>query len=81
MTDLVEAAVHAPYQLTDRVTRDQGTVFVSGVQALARVVVEQLRQDRLDGLRTAAFVSGYPGSPLAGFDKGATLAQVTGRFR
>lgn len=69
MTDLVEAAVHAPYQLTDRVTRDQGTVFVSGVQALARVVVEQLRRDRLDGLRTAAFVSGYPGSPLAGFDK------------
>ena len=69
MTDLVEAAVNTPYQLTDRVTQDRGTVFVSGVQALARVVVEQLRQDRLDGLRTAAFVSGYPGSPLAGFDK------------
>jgi indolepyruvate ferredoxin oxidoreductase len=56
------------YQLTDRVTSDSGTVMMSGVQALARLPVEQLRVDRGAGLNTAAFVSGYPGSPLAGLD-------------
>ena len=56
------------YDLADRFTADAGTVFLSGVQALARVPIEQLRVDRRAGLATAAFVSGYPGSPLGGFD-------------
>ena len=56
------------YDLADRTTRDDGTVFLTGVQALARLPVEQLRVDRHSGLNTAAFVSGYPGSPLAGLD-------------
>ncbi|MEM9033683.1 MAG: indolepyruvate ferredoxin oxidoreductase family protein [Actinomycetota bacterium] len=55
------------YQLTDRFTGDDGTVFVTGIQALARLPLEQLRADRRDGLDTAAFVSGYPGSPLGGY--------------
>ena len=56
------------YALTDRINRNHGTVFASGVQAVARILVEQLRVDRTNGLRTAAFASGYPGSPLAGLD-------------
>ncbi len=56
------------YRLTDRFTADRGTVFLSGIQALARLPIEQLRADRRAGLRTAALVSGYPGSPLGGFD-------------
>ena len=56
------------YDLADRFAADAGTVFLSGVQALARIPIEQLRVDRRDGLHTAAFVSGYPGSPLGGFD-------------
>ncbi len=56
------------YDLADRFAADAGTVFLSGVQALARIPIEQLRVDRRDGLNTAAFVSGYPGSPLGGFD-------------
>ncbi|HEX5119428.1 MAG TPA: indolepyruvate ferredoxin oxidoreductase family protein [Pseudonocardiaceae bacterium] len=43
-------------------------VFLSGTQALVRIVFDQLRHDRAAGLRTASFVSGYPGSPLGGFD-------------
>jgi indolepyruvate ferredoxin oxidoreductase len=49
-------------------------VFITGSQALARVPFEQLRADRRDGLNTAAFVSGYPGSPLAGYDRDVAAA-------
>lgn len=44
-------------------------ILLTGVQAAARLVADQLRADHARGLRTAAFVSGYPGSPLAGFDQ------------
>lgn len=40
-----------------------------GVPALVRLIVDQMRADRRAGLRTAAFVSGYPGSPLGGLDQ------------
>ncbi len=60
--------VTEPYHLTDRYLVDEGTVFLTGIQALARLPLEQLRADRRAGWRTAAFVSGYPGSPLGGYD-------------
>ena len=62
-------ALLGDYRLTDRYLKDQGTTFLTGIQALARVPIQQLRVDRLAGLNTAAFVSGYPGSPLGGFDQ------------
>ncbi|HTS96215.1 MAG TPA: indolepyruvate ferredoxin oxidoreductase family protein [Streptosporangiaceae bacterium] len=58
----------AKYRVTD------GGILISGVQALVRVLFDQIRADRRRGLRTAAFVSGYPGSPLGGFDQ--TLART-----
>ncbi|MEM8745268.1 MAG: indolepyruvate ferredoxin oxidoreductase family protein [Actinomycetota bacterium] len=58
----------AAYDLADRYRRDEGEVFITGIQALARLPIEQLRRDRRNGLNTAAFLSGYPGSPLGGFD-------------
>jgi indolepyruvate ferredoxin oxidoreductase len=61
----------APYQLDDRYRSDEGVVFLSGAQALARLPFEQLRIDRAAGLRTAAYVTGYPGSPLATYDRDA----------
>jgi indolepyruvate ferredoxin oxidoreductase len=45
------------YQLADRFGQEDGTVFLSGVQALARLQVDQLRLDRRLGLTTAAFAS------------------------
>ena len=57
------------YALSDRYTADEGRVFLTGIQALARVPVAQLRADATSGLNTAAFVSGYQGSPLGGFDQ------------
>ncbi len=57
------------YSLTDRYLREEGTVLLTGIQALARLPIEQLRRDQLAGLNTAALASGYPGSPLGGFDQ------------
>ncbi|MFW2383528.1 MAG: indolepyruvate ferredoxin oxidoreductase family protein, partial [Acidimicrobiales bacterium] len=65
------------YQLTDRYTEDRGRVLLTGVQALARLPIEQLRIDRAAGLNTAAFVSGYPGSPLGGYDQEVARAART----
>src|SRR3954453_15968641 len=62
--------------LEDRYELDEGAVHLSGVQALIRALLDQLRADRVAGLRTGAMVSGYQGSPLGGFDK--ELARVRG---
>ena len=62
------------YRLSNRYTADQGTVFMTGIQALARLPIEQLRVDRAAGLRSAAFISGYPGSPLGGYDRAVAAA-------
>ncbi|MGF1597641.1 MAG: indolepyruvate ferredoxin oxidoreductase family protein [Acidimicrobiales bacterium] len=56
------------YGLADRYLRTEGTVFATGIQALARIPIDQLRRDRAAGRSTAAFCSGYPGSPLGGLD-------------
>jgi indolepyruvate ferredoxin oxidoreductase len=69
-----EPGIAEGYRLSDRYTAEQGTVFLTGIQALARLPIEQLRADRAAGLRTAAFVSGYPGSPLGGYDKTVAAA-------
>jgi len=61
---------HRPV-LADRYTLDEGRVLMTGIQALVRVLLDQHRADARAGLRTATLVSGYPGSPLAGFDREA----------
>ncbi|HJY70623.1 MAG TPA: hypothetical protein VJ347_02485 [Streptosporangiaceae bacterium] len=52
----------------DRFAAGSGRFPLSGVQALIRLIVDVRRADRAQGLDTAAFVSGYEGSPLAGLD-------------
>lgn len=56
------------FTLKERYERQDGDVLLTGVQAVVRILADQLRADRANGLNTAAFVSGYPGSPLGGFD-------------
>ena len=46
----------------------RGETLATGVQALVRLPMDQRRADVAAGLRTAGFVTGYPGSPLAGYD-------------
>ncbi|MEM8812594.1 MAG: indolepyruvate ferredoxin oxidoreductase family protein [Pseudomonadota bacterium] len=48
-------------------TRDR--VFVSGTQAVVRLMLMQKERDRRNGLNTAGYVTGYRGSPLGGLDQ------------
>ncbi len=57
------------YSLADRYRAEDGQLLLTGIQALARIPVDQLRRDHARGLNTAAFLSGYPGSPLGGLDQ------------
>ena len=54
--------------LDDRYTLERGNVYLTGIQALVRLPMDQMRRDRATGLNTAAFISGYEGSPLGGYD-------------
>jgi indolepyruvate ferredoxin oxidoreductase len=56
------------YRLDDKYALAEGEVFLTGVQALVRMPLDQQRADRAAGLRTATLVSGYQGSPLAVYD-------------
>ena len=54
--------------LDDKYTLASGAVFMTGIQALVRVPLEQRRRDQAAGLNTAGYISGYQGSPLAALD-------------
>ncbi|TRW18312.1 indolepyruvate ferredoxin oxidoreductase family protein [Glacieibacterium frigidum] len=54
--------------LDDKYTLASGQVYLSGVQALVRLLIDQRQRDRRQGLNTGGFVSGYRGSPLGGLD-------------
>ncbi|MEP3246871.1 MAG: indolepyruvate ferredoxin oxidoreductase family protein [Sneathiella sp.] len=57
------------YELSDRYQREDGRVFLTGTQALVRIPLMQKLRDERAGLKTAGFISGYRGSPLAVFDQ------------
>ena len=58
-----------PISLDQKYTQGSGHVFLTGIQALVRLPMAQVRRDRAMGLNTAAFVTGYRGSPLGGYDQ------------
>jgi indolepyruvate ferredoxin oxidoreductase len=65
---------HAEVTLDDKFLLTEGRVFITGVQALLRVLMDRRRLDEAAGLNTAGFVSGYRGSPLGGLDQQAHRA-------
>ena len=58
-----------PISLDQKYTQGSGHVFLTGIQALVRLPMAQIRRDRAAGLNTAGFVTGYRGSPLGGYDQ------------
>ncbi|MBU1375642.1 MAG: indolepyruvate ferredoxin oxidoreductase family protein [Alphaproteobacteria bacterium] len=58
----------AEASLSDAFRNERGQVYMTGMQALVRLMLEQHALDRAAGLRTAGYVTGYRGSPLGGFD-------------
>jgi indolepyruvate ferredoxin oxidoreductase len=55
--------------LDDKYTLSEGRVFLTGTQAIVRLLLLQRQRDALAGLRTSGYVSGYRGSPLGGLDQ------------
>jgi indolepyruvate ferredoxin oxidoreductase len=54
--------------LDDKYRLEAKRIYLSGVQALVRLPMLQRERDRLAGLNTAGFISGYRGSPLGMYD-------------
>jgi indolepyruvate ferredoxin oxidoreductase len=71
----VDPATLAGASLDDKYTLDKGRVFLTGTQALIRLLLLQRERDLRAGLNTAGFVSGYRGSPLGGLDQALWRAQ------
>jgi indolepyruvate ferredoxin oxidoreductase len=61
--------VRPDVSLEDKYAAEPGRVLISGIQALVRLTLEQRRLDRVRGLDTGVYVSGYQGSPLGGVDR------------
>ncbi|HKX43070.1 MAG TPA: indolepyruvate ferredoxin oxidoreductase family protein, partial [Burkholderiaceae bacterium] len=60
--------VRPDYALADGLWAEHGTVFLSGTQALVRLMAMQRARDARAGLATQGFISGYRGSPLGMVD-------------
>src|SRR6478736_6317457 len=63
---VAEERAPVEFELSARYRAGAGPVLLTGVQAIARMLVEQHAADARAGLTTASFVSGYQGSPLGG---------------
>ncbi|MBT2302500.1 indolepyruvate ferredoxin oxidoreductase family protein [Variovorax paradoxus] len=55
--------------LDDKYLKPRGRVFMTGTQALVRLLLAQKQRDAAAGLSTGGFVSGYRGSPLGAVDQ------------
>ncbi len=64
----VTAAGMSDVSLDDKYDLGKTRVFLTGTQAIARLLLMQKLRDQRAGLDTAGFVSGYRGSPLGGLD-------------
>src|SRR5437879_1531558 len=73
--NMSSAADLAKASLDDKYTLERGRVFLTGTQALIRLMLLQRERDARSGLNTAGFVSGYRGSPLGGLDQALWRAQ------
>jgi indolepyruvate ferredoxin oxidoreductase len=67
MSDTVIA--RREYRLSDSLWATGGSIFLTGTQALVRLLLMQRQRDAAAGLDTRGFISGYRGSPLGMVDQ------------
>ena len=61
--------------LNDKYALTTGRAFMTGIQALVRLPLDQRRADMVAGMNTAGYISGYRGSPLGGYDQQLSIAK------
>ena len=59
----------ADYRLSESLWAHEGKIFLTGTQAIARLMLMQRARDAAAGLATQGFISGYRGSPLGLVDQ------------
>ncbi len=70
-----QALIDNSISLDDKYTLERGHAFMTGTQALIRLMMLQRQADEKAGLNTAGFISGYRGSPLGNVDLTAAKAK------
>ncbi|MFA7430659.1 MAG: indolepyruvate ferredoxin oxidoreductase family protein, partial [Rhodospirillaceae bacterium] len=61
-------SVDVKVTLDDKYILQSGRIYLTGIQALARLPMMQHDRDTAAGLNTAGFISGYRGSPIGALD-------------
>ncbi|MEH6582401.1 MAG: indolepyruvate ferredoxin oxidoreductase family protein [Halioglobus sp.] len=64
-----ESGVIGKVSLDDKYALDTARAYMTGIEALVRLPMLQHQRDQQRGLNTAAFISGYRGSPVGGVDQ------------
>lgn len=70
-----QALIDNSISLDDKFTLERGRAFMTGTQALLRLMMLQRQADEKAGLNTAGFITGYRGSPLGNVDLTASKAK------
>ncbi|MGV3493941.1 MAG: indolepyruvate ferredoxin oxidoreductase family protein, partial [Ramlibacter sp.] len=68
-TAVPDAIARPDYRLADSLWANGGAIFLTGTQALVRLLLMQRQRDEAAGLDTRGFLSGYRGSPLGMVDQ------------
>ncbi|MFT6288557.1 MAG: indolepyruvate ferredoxin oxidoreductase [Alcanivorax sp.] len=64
-----ESGAVCKVSLDDKYALDTTRAYMTGIEALVRLPMLQHQRDQSRGLNTAAFISGYRGSPVGGVDQ------------
>lgn len=62
--------------LDDRLRQEEGWVYMTGMQALVRLPIQQRKRDAAAGLNTGGYISGYRGSPVGTYDMNLWQAEA-----
>lgn len=54
--------------LEDRYSADSGWLYMTGMQALVRLPIQQRLRDTAQGINSGGYISGYRGSPVGRYD-------------